>query len=52
MNLDCVAGPDGYTTYFVQKVWDIIKNGIVIIVLEFFARTSLPKFFSYTMKVC
>ncbi|KAI0492077.1 hypothetical protein KFK09_026342 [Dendrobium nobile] len=47
MNVESVAGPDGYTTIFFVKTWEIIKSDVVDAVHEFFKGTMV--FLSLTM---
>ncbi|PKU59033.1 integrator complex subunit 11 [Dendrobium catenatum] len=48
MNGDSVAGPDGFTTKFFIKTWDIVKIDVVEAVHDFFRGNRYPKFFSST----
>ncbi|PKU60434.1 hypothetical protein MA16_Dca028244 [Dendrobium catenatum] len=48
MNGDSVSGPDGFTTKFFVKTWDIIKYDIIDAVHDFFKGTPYPKVFSST----
>ncbi|KAI0504096.1 hypothetical protein KFK09_015043 [Dendrobium nobile] len=36
MNGDATAGPDGFTTKFFQKSWDIVKDDVILAVHDFF----------------
>ncbi|KAI0531018.1 hypothetical protein KFK09_000567 [Dendrobium nobile] len=36
MNGDATAGPDGFTTKFFQKSWDIVKDDVISAVHDFF----------------
>ncbi|PKU62204.1 integrator complex subunit 11 [Dendrobium catenatum] len=40
------AGPDGFTTKFFQKSWDIVKEDVIFAVQDFFRGNPYPKFFS------
>ncbi|KAI0494122.1 hypothetical protein KFK09_024253 [Dendrobium nobile] len=46
MNGDATAGPDGFTTLFFQKSWEIIKIDVIAAVQDFFSGNPYPKFFS------
>ncbi|PKU70240.1 hypothetical protein MA16_Dca011086 [Dendrobium catenatum] len=46
MNGDATAGPDGFTTKFFQKSWDIVKDDVILAVHDFFKGNPYPKFFS------
>ncbi|PKU82260.1 hypothetical protein MA16_Dca017482 [Dendrobium catenatum] len=48
MNMDFVAGPDGFTTKFFIKTWNITKKDIMEAVSEFFSGKPHIKFFSST----
>ncbi|PKU59602.1 hypothetical protein MA16_Dca023459 [Dendrobium catenatum] len=48
ISTNCNAGPDGFTTKFFIKTWDIIKFDVVDAVRDFFNGNSYPKFFSST----
>ncbi|WRX28180.1 Reverse transcriptase domain - like 10, partial [Theobroma cacao] len=43
INKDSVAGPDGFTSFFYQQCWDIIKQDLLKAVLDFFKGSSLPR---------
>ncbi|KAI0522535.1 hypothetical protein KFK09_004915 [Dendrobium nobile] len=47
LNGDSIAGPDGYTSKFFQKCWDIVKFD-VIEVNDFFNGSPYPKYFTST----
>ncbi|PKU74940.1 hypothetical protein MA16_Dca020712 [Dendrobium catenatum] len=51
MNCDFVAGPDGFTTLFFQKTWNIISFDIYNAVIDFFGGSPMPKIFSSTSLV-
>ncbi|KAI0511115.1 hypothetical protein KFK09_011738 [Dendrobium nobile] len=46
MNGEATACPDGFTTKFFQKTWDIVKEDVVNAVKDFFEGNPYPKFFS------
>ncbi|KAI0524306.1 hypothetical protein KFK09_003672 [Dendrobium nobile] len=48
LNGDSIAGPDGYTTKFFQKCWEIVKDDIIQAVIDFFEGSPYPKFFTST----
>ncbi|PKU74126.1 Putative ribonuclease H protein [Dendrobium catenatum] len=48
LNGDSVAGPDGFTTKFFQKMWSIIKKDIIDVVNDLFVGNPYPKFFTST----
>lgn len=39
---DKSPGPDGYTSFFFKKAWDIVKGDVIKAVLFFFDRIKLP----------
>ncbi|KAI0504691.1 hypothetical protein KFK09_015644 [Dendrobium nobile] len=39
MNGDATAGPDGFTTKFFQKSWEIVKGDVINAVQDFFGGT-------------
>ncbi|WRX16205.1 Reverse transcriptase domain - like 10 [Theobroma cacao] len=43
INKDSVAGPDGFTSFFYQHCWDIIKQDLLEAVLDFFKGTPMPR---------
>ncbi|KAL2481397.1 Uncharacterized protein Adt_34363 [Abeliophyllum distichum] len=45
---DSVAGPDGFSSHFFQKCWDIISDDVFQAVLDFFAGGHFPRGFSAT----
>ncbi|PKU76307.1 integrator complex subunit 11 [Dendrobium catenatum] len=48
LNGDSIAGPDGFTTKFFQKCWDIVKVDIIDAVIDFFKGSPYLKFFTST----
>ncbi|PKU68714.1 Putative ribonuclease H protein [Dendrobium catenatum] len=48
LNGDSISGPDGYTSKFFQKCWDIVKTDVIDAVNEFFKDSPFPKFFTST----
>ncbi|KAI0498690.1 hypothetical protein KFK09_019586 [Dendrobium nobile] len=51
MNVDSVAGPDGYTTKLFQSTWSIIASDVFQAVKNFFNGSPIPKFFTSTTVV-
>lgn len=45
---DKSPGPDGYTSFFFRKAWDIVKGDVIKAVLFFFDRIKLPTGFNST----
>ncbi|KAI0494663.1 hypothetical protein KFK09_024805 [Dendrobium nobile] len=41
MNCDATAGPDGFTTMFFQKSWEIIKIDVIAAVQDFFSGRTI-----------
>ncbi|KAK6796405.1 hypothetical protein RDI58_004106 [Solanum bulbocastanum] len=48
LNKDSVCGPDGFSGEFFLNCWDIIKNDICKLVMEFFCGSEIPKYVSHT----
>ncbi|KAL0329011.1 UNVERIFIED_CONTAM: hypothetical protein Sradi_4887800 [Sesamum radiatum] len=48
LDLDSVAGPDGFNALFYQKCWDIIANDVYDVVTDFFGGSTIPKSFTAT----
>ncbi|PKU82328.1 integrator complex subunit 11 [Dendrobium catenatum] len=48
LNGDSIVGPDGFTTKFFQKCWDIIKVDIIDAVIDFFKGSPYTKIFTST----
>ncbi|XP_028555772.1 uncharacterized protein LOC114580946 [Dendrobium catenatum] len=48
LNGNSIAGPDGYTTNFFQKCWDIVKIDVIEAVNDFFKGIPYPKIFTST----
>ncbi|KAI0496299.1 hypothetical protein KFK09_022613 [Dendrobium nobile] len=44
MNGDATAGPDGFTTKFFQKSWDIVKDDVILAVQDFFKGIRTEEF--------
>lgn len=44
-------GPDGFSMYFYQVCWDIIKDDLMLVFLEFFKRGILSKAMKSTFLV-
>ncbi|KAL2498966.1 Uncharacterized protein Adt_24516 [Abeliophyllum distichum] len=45
---DSIAGPDGFSSHFVQVCWDIVSEDVFQAVLDFFAGGHLPRSFAAT----
>ncbi|WRX24225.1 Reverse transcriptase domain - like 10 [Theobroma cacao] len=43
INKDSVAGPDGFSSFFYQYCWDIIKHDLLDAVLDFFQGSPFPR---------
>ncbi|KAL2453080.1 Uncharacterized protein Adt_45817 [Abeliophyllum distichum] len=48
IDVDSVAGPDEFTSYFFQQCWKIVQDDVFRIVLNFFDGGHLPRGFSTT----
>ncbi|KAI3463155.1 hypothetical protein Pfo_019818 [Paulownia fortunei] len=48
MDLDSVAGPDGFSAFFFQHCWDIIHMDIKEAVVDFFKGNTMPRSFTAT----
>lgn len=48
MNKDGASGPDGYGASFSQTYWEIVKNDVIIAVLDLFTRDWILSNFNAT----
>ncbi|KAL0433011.1 UNVERIFIED_CONTAM: hypothetical protein Slati_2635400 [Sesamum latifolium] len=51
MDINNIAGPDGFNALFYQCCWDVIQQDIIEAVQDFMNGTSLPKTFIVTSLV-
>lgn len=51
MSSQSAPGPDGVSRKFYHSYWEIIKEDLLLMVLDFFAGNQIPKAFTHTCLV-